>query len=109
MLAREEITHLLSAINQEGCGSELRLKEEECEELEVILEAHPEFWPTVLADTLGLLRRKLRWESIDRQAIPEALIGFFDAKVMRDKDPMDLARQIGHEIRSACDGCTCRC
>jgi hypothetical protein len=109
MLPREEIANLVGAINEEALGASIHLQEEEYTKLEAILAAYPEVWPGGLADTLKLLRRKLRWETIDRQAIPESLVGFFHEKFKRDLDPMALAREIGHEICSACEECSCRC
>jgi hypothetical protein len=109
MLTREEIANLVLAINAEAFGNSLRLQDEDFTQLKAILEAHPEVWPVGLADTFKLLQLKLHWQNIDRQAIPESLIDFFDEKFNRDLDPMALARQIGHEICTACEECSCRC
>ena len=85
------------------------MRDEEFAQLETILSGHPEVWPVGLADTFDLLRRKLRFESIDRQVIPLSLVAFFDEKFCRDLDPMALARQIGQDICSSCSDCGCRC
>ena len=106
---REEITSLVDAMGGVGGDAGIRLRDEECAQLEGILLAHPEIWPVALADTFQLLQRRLRWEDIDRHAIPASLIDFFDDKVMRDMDPMALARAIGREIHSSCEDCSCRC
>ena len=109
MLTREEITNLVLAINEEVHGGSIYLREEEYTQLEAILCAHPEVWPVGLVDTFKMLQRKLQWETIDRQAIPESLIDFFDEKFKRDLDPVSLAQHIGHDICSACEDCGCRC
>lgn len=109
MLTREEITNLVLAINEAPRSVSIRLRDEEYTQLESILCAHPEVWPIGVADTFKMLQQKLQWETIDRQAIPESLIDFFDDKFMRDLDPMALARQIGGEICTACEECSCRC
>lgn len=110
MQTREEIANLVLALNEASLGSpSLRLREEEYAQLEAILQIHPDIWPTGLADTFQLFMQKLRFEEVDRQAIPKPLIDFFDDKYQRDLDPMALARHIGHEIRSSCEECGCKC
>jgi len=109
VLAREEITALVGAINEEALGARIRLVEAEYLALEAILEEYPEVWPAGLADTFKLLQQKLRWETIDRDAIPASLLDFFDEKYRRDLDPMALARQIGRDISAGCAECECKC
>ena len=106
---REEIAALVGALREEPLGRGLSLREAEYAELEALLGEHPEIWPNGLVDTLRLLQRKLRWESIDRQGIPGPLLGFFDAKFRRDLDPMALARNIGQDLCASCSECECRC
>jgi hypothetical protein len=109
MQTRMEIAALVGALNEEARGQDLRLGEEELDQLEAILQGNPEVWPVGLAETFTLLRRKLRWESIDRQMIPAPLVDFFDGKFQRDLDPMAMARHIGQDICAACSDCGCRC
>lgn len=109
MQTRTEIKDLVHAINEASPGTSIRLQENELALLEGLLREHPEFWPVGLADTFALLKRKLRWETIDRQAIPEALRDFFDEQYRRDLDPMALARNIGQDICGSCADCGCRC
>lgn len=109
MQTRTEINDLVHAINEATSGTSIRLQESELAQLEVLLREHPEVWPVGLADTFNLLRRKLRWETIDRQVIPEALLDFFDEKYRRDLDPMALALHIGQDICGSCADCGCRC
>jgi hypothetical protein len=109
MQTRMEIEALVGALNEAARGQDLRLGEDELDQLEAILQGNPEVWPVGLADTFGLLRRKLRMESIDRQLIPEPLLGFFDDKFQRDLDPMALARHIGQDLCAVCSDCGCRC
>jgi hypothetical protein len=109
MQMRAELGELAEAVNQDLPGSRLRLREDELDELEALLQTQPQLWPVGLADTFRLLQRKLRMEPIDRQAIPPALLDFFDRKFRRDLDPMALARHIGEDICTACADCTCRC
>lgn len=109
MHMRTEIADLVCALNEGTPDRDLPLREEELDQLEAILRESPEVWPVGLVDTFTLLRRKLRWESIDRQQIPGPLLDFFDGKYQRDLDPMALARHIGQDICSACSDCGCRC
>lgn len=109
MEVREEIETLVGAINEAAFGTRIHLRDEEYTQLEAVIRAHPEVWPAGLADTFQLLQQKLRWETIDRQAIPVSLIDFFDEKFKRDLDPMAMARNIGHDIGVACEECSCRC
>lgn len=109
MQTRLEIVALVDALNEEVPDPGLRLREEELDQLEAILRGNPEVWPVGLLDTLALLRRKLRWESIDRQLIPGALLAFFDGKFQRDLNPMALARHIGQDLCASCSDCGCRC
>lgn len=107
METRGEITALVEALNE--ASGYLRLREEELDQLEALLEENPEVWPTGLVETFTLLQRKLRWESIDRRQIPGPLLDFFDAKFQRDLDPMALARQLGQDLCASCSDCGCRC
>jgi hypothetical protein len=109
MQTRAEITDLVNAINEESPGNSIRLREDEFAQLETVLRGHPEVWPIGLVDTFTLLQQKLRWKSIDRQIIPDSLLGFFDEKFRRDLDPMSLARNIGQDICRACSDGGCRC
>jgi len=109
MQTRAEITDIVRAINAESPGASVRLQDEDLAQLESILQAHPELWPMGLVDTFKLLQGKLRLESIERKAIPEALVDFFDQKFRRDVDPMALARQMGQDLCSSCEDCGCRC
>jgi hypothetical protein len=109
MQMRAEISDLVRAINEDSMGIRLQLRDQEFTQLETILGGHPEVWPMGLIDTFKLLQRKLRWESIDKQTIPESLLDFFDEKFRRDLDPMALARNIGQDICSSCGDCECRC
>lgn len=109
MQIRTEIKDLVHAINEASPGTSIRLQEDELARLEGLLHEHPECWPVGLADTFALLKRKLRWETIDRKAIPEALRDFFDEQFRRDLDPMALARNIGQDICGSCADCGCRC
>lgn len=109
MSVREEIAGLVEALNERPSGARIRLTDGECTLLAAVIDAHPEVWPVGIADTLVLLQRKLRWEDIDRHAIPEPLLAFFDEKFRRDLDPMAMARAIGCEISAGCDACGCRC
>jgi hypothetical protein len=109
MQTREEIEALVKAVNEDTFSPSLRLREEELGQLESALARNPELWPIGLVDTFTLLQRKLCWESIDRQRIPEPLLGFFDEKFQRDLDPMALARHIGQDICTSCADCGCRC
>jgi hypothetical protein len=109
MEMRTEIEALVQGLNQDLPRSRLRLREEELARLEALLLADPNLWPVGLADTFRLLQRKLRMEPVDRQAIPPALLDFFDRKFRRDLDPMALARHIGEDICTSCADCTCRC
>ena len=108
MITRENIIELAS---KQGiaCGKAVTLSDAECDELEHIAKGKP----TLSEDEFGrmflLLRRRLAWQEVDRGEIPAPLLAFFDAKVGRDMDMLSLARTIGHDIRSACDACTCRC
>lgn len=109
MRMRAEIMELVRALDGEFPAAALALRDEELAELEAILRGHPEVWPVGLVDTFRQLRRKLRWESIDRTTIPAPLVDFFDAKFRRDLDPMALARHIGQDLCASCQDCTCRC
>jgi len=109
MQTRTEINDLVRAINEASSGTSIRLRENELVLLEGFLREHPELWPVGLADTFALLKRKLRWETIDRQAIPQVLLDFFDEQYRRDLDPMALARNIGQDICGSCADCGCRC
>ena len=109
MQNRAEIVDLVRAVNEEPLGKSICMQDEEITQLETILNEHPEVWPVGLADTFDLLRRKLCFESIDRQIIPGPLVAFFDEKFRRDLDPMALARRIGQDICSSCSDCGCRC
>jgi len=109
MQTRAEILELASAVGGEAFGNAICLQEKELVQLETILGGHPEVWPIGMADTFKLLQRKLRWESVDRQIIPEPLLDFFDEKFRRDLDPMALARSIGQDLCSSCSECECRC
>jgi hypothetical protein len=109
MQTREEIIHLVDAINQEAKGDGLRLRDEDHTKLERLVQSHPEVWPSGLADTLTALRKRLQGHSIDREAIPSPLLDFFDRTYKRDLDPMALARQIGQEMHAACEDCGCKC
>lgn len=109
MSVREEIAGLVEALNERPSGAWIRLTDEECTLLETVIGAHPEVWPVGIADSLVQLQRRLRWEDIDRRAVPEPLLDFFDEKFRRDLDPMAMARAIGCEIAAGCDACGCRC
>jgi len=106
---RDEISDLVRAINEDSPGTVIRMRESEFAYLESILRGHPELWPMGLIDTLKLLRRKLRWETVDKSIIPDSLLDFFDEKFRRDLDPMALARNIGQDICTSCGECECRC
>lgn len=109
MQTRMEIAELVGALNANAHGQSLHLRDEELDQLEIILSGNPEVWPIGLVDTFALLQRKLRWESIDRQEIPGPLLDFFDGKFQRDLDPMALARHIGQDLCGSCSDCGCRC
>lgn len=109
MQIRTEIAELVRTLNAEPRAEPLRLREEDYDSLEAILQRHPDLWPTALADTLLALRRKLRWETIDRGSLPEPLLPFFDDTFRRNLDPMALARTIGQDLCSSCAECECRC
>ncbi|HNX31768.1 MAG TPA: hypothetical protein PKM35_09185 [Holophaga sp.] len=104
-----EIVDLVRAINEEAPAAHIHLRDEELAELETLLRGHPKIWPVGLVDTFRLLKRRLCWETIDRRAVPEPLMDFFDAKFSRDLDPMAMARAIGCELAAGCDACGCRC
>ena len=109
MQTRTELSDLVRAINEDFSGTALRMQEQEFAQLEIILGRHPELWPIGLLDTFKLLQRKLRWEPIDRQRIPDSLLDFFDQKFRRDLDPMALAWNLGQDICTSCGDCECRC
>ena len=109
MQMRVQILDVLHAINEDSLEDGIRIGEEELAQLETILNIHPEIWPMGLIDTFKLLQQKLRWESIDRQMIPESLLDFFDEKFRRDLDPMALAKSIGQDLCTSCAECECRC
>lgn len=108
MITRETIIELASKQGI-GCGKPVTLSDVECSELERIAKESPSLSDEDFACMFLLLRRKLAWQEVDRTEVPALLLGFFDAKVGRDMDMLSLARTIGHDIRSACDACTCRC
>lgn len=109
MQTRNEIAEMVNALNAEGRVGPLRLREDDYDSLEAILQRYPELWPTALADTLLALCRKLCWETVDRGALPEPLLPFFDDTFRRNLDPMALARTIGQDLCSSCAECECRC
>lgn len=109
MQTRAEIAELVRALDAESRVEPLPLREEDYDDLAAILQRHPDLWPTALADTLLALRRKLRWETIDRDSLPEPLLPFFDDTFRRNLDPMAFARTIGQDLRSSCAECECRC
>jgi hypothetical protein len=109
MQMRIEISEVLRAINEDSLKDSIRIGEDELAQLQTIVNKHPEVWPMGLINTFKLLQRKLRWESIDRQMIPAALLDFFDDKFRRDLDPMALARSIGQDLCTSCADCECRC
>jgi len=109
MQMQGEISDLVRAINEEAPGVRLHVSGAELSELETLLHVHPEIWPLGLVDMFRLLKRRLCWETIDRRAVPEPLVDFFDAKFSRDLDPMAMARAIGCELAAGCDACGCRC
>ena len=109
MPMREEILALVRALNEDAPGTPIRLGEAECVELEGILGRHPEVWPLGLVDALQHLRRRLRWETGDAEAVPACLAGFIAATFRRELDPLALARTIGRDLGAACGECECRC
>ena len=108
MITRENIIELASKQGI-GCGKAVTLSDEECSELERLANGNPQLPADDLEHMFLLLRRRLAWQEIDRAQVPAPFLAFFDAKVDRDMDMLSLARTIGHDIRSACDACTCRC
>ena len=108
MITRENIIELASKQGI-GCGKAVTLSDAECAELERLANGSPRISADDLGQMFLLLRRRLAWQEVDRAAVPAAFLAFFDAKVDRDMDMLSLARTIGHDIRSACDACTCRC
>lgn len=108
MITRDIIIDLASKQGV-GCGRPVSLSDEECAEIERIIGENPRVTNEGLSRMFLLLRRRLAWQDVDRGSIPPELLDFFDAKVSRDMDMLSLAHTIGHDIRSACEGCTCRC
>ena len=108
MTLRDEITTMVQALEWKDAAPVLRLRAEDVTRLEGILQSHPDLWPVGVADTLSLLRQKLRWEPVDRSAVPDPLVDLFDDLFRRDLDPLAMARQMGQELH-ACQDCGCRC
>ena len=108
MITRENIIELASKQGI-GCGKPVTLTDAECAELDRIANGTQALSAEDLSQMFLLLRRRLAWQEVDRAKVPGPLLEFFDAKAARDMDMLSLARTIGHDIRSACDACTCRC
>ena len=105
MMTKDMIRNLAAGNGGKG----IALDDAECAELEAVAGLNPSVTEDDIAKMFALLRRRLSGQETDRMEISPALLAFFDAKAARDMDMLSVARAMGHDIRSGCEGCTCRC
>ena len=97
------------AAGRSGRGKTITLSDAECAELDAVTGLNPSVTEDDLATMFDLLAQRISGQNADRSGIPAALIAFYDAKAERDMDMLSLAHAMGSDIRSGCEGCTCRC